>query len=288
MQGVTLRAAGKLNLFLHITGRRADGYHLLESLVVFTTLADVLRITPSPALSLSVSGEFSGAAGAGEGNLVLKAAQALRAHTGCSAGAALALEKNIPVGAGLGGGSADAAAALRGLNDFWQLGLSMTALQALAIPLGADVAMCLAATPTLARGIGEQLTPLAHPLPPLHAVLIHTRTPLLTKDVYAAFTPESSWVAWESQPWASALQFTDALRGTRNHLQRAAIAVDAQVAQVLLALETVQPAPQLVRMTGSGACCLALYADAGHAARAARGLAQTHPNWWVQAVGIGG
>lgn len=283
MSATTLRAPAKLNLYLHILEQRADGYHSIESLVVFTQLADELTITPGNGLTLSVDGEFAEQAGVDDANLVLRAARALQASAGINHGAQLRLTKHIPVGAGLGGGSADAAAALRGLNRFWWLNLSQRELRALAVTLGADVAMCLDSVPAVARGIGEELTPVLQPLPALYAVLVHPRTPLLTKDVYAAFT-----LGETANPWSDNFSgdFIDSLKSTRNHLQRAAIAVDGNVAEVLLALETLQPVPDLVRMTGSGACCFALYRDEAQAQRVAKQLAGHYPNWWVKLTAI--
>jgi 4-diphosphocytidyl-2-C-methyl-D-erythritol kinase len=283
MSVTTLRAAAKLNLYLHILDKRADGYHSIESLVVFTQLADELTISPGEGLTLSVDGEFAGHAGAEGDNLVLKAARALQAHAGITHGAALRLTKHIPVGAGLGGGSADAAAALRGLNRFWWINLSPKELRMIAVTLGADVAMCLDSVPATARGIGEELTPVLKPLPALHALLVHPRAPLLTKDVYGAFAPGDAAAPWNEDFGAD---FIQSLKPTRNHLQRAAIAVDGHVAEVLLALETLQPAAELVRMTGSGACCFALYRDEAQAQRAAKQLAAHYPNWWVKLTAI--
>lgn len=279
---LTLQAPAKLNLYLHILDRRDDGYHLLESLVVFAELADELSISPADTLQLTVTGEFAAEAGAGEENLVLRAAELLRRETACMQGAALTLTKNIPVGGGLGGGSSDAAAALRGLNRFWQLGLSQYDLRNLAATLGADVPMCLDAVPAIARGIGEDLTPLVGELPTLHAVLVHPRKPLLTKDVYGAFQRSTIIAQWNYDPRQSAINFLNSLEPTRNHLQRPAIEIESSVAEILLTLETLQPAPGLVRMTGSGACCFALYADAESAERAAAFVSREHPHWWVK------
>ena len=159
-------------------------------------------------------------------------------------------------------------------------------LHEIAIPLGADVAMCLAGRPTIARGIGEQLLPLLHPLPPLYAVLAHPRVPLLTKDVYAAFAFEAGIPSWRHTIHEDSASFIASLAPTRNHLQPAAIAVDARVMEVLLALETLDPQPSLVRMSGSGACCFALYTAEAQAARAATELARQHPQWWVKYVVI--
>lgn len=268
-----LTAPAKLNLTLHITGRRDDGYHLLESVVVFTQLADRLTLAPADRLSLAVTGPFAAPAGDSVDNLVLRAARALQEASGRREGAAITLDKQIPVGAGLGGGSADAAATLRGLNDLWHTGLDEAALMALAAPLGADVPMCLLGRPLVARGIGDQLEPLPWAFPRLHAVLVHPRIPLLTAQVYALrdgtprpAPPPADW---------------QAVMGGRNDLQRAAIAAAPVVGEMLLAMETAPPKPALVRMTGSGACGYALFDDADRAATYAAGLRAQYPEWWI-------
>jgi 4-diphosphocytidyl-2-C-methyl-D-erythritol kinase len=281
MQPLTLRAPAKINLFLHVLGRRADGYHTIETLVAFTELADELTITPSAELSLAVTGDFAADAGGGDANLVMRAAQALRDATGTQQGAALSLTKHIPVGGGLGGGSADAAAALRGLNRFWSLGLNQRELQTIAATLGADVPMCLQSVPAIARGIGEDLVPLLWPLPTLYAVLVHPRVPLLTKDVYAAFEVPTQAPAWQ-EATSDAATFLVSLAPTRNHLQRAAIRVSGHVAELLLTLETLQPTPPFVRMTGSGACCYALFTSRNDADKAAKTMRKQQPHWWMQ------
>lgn len=270
-------APAKLNLYLHITGKRADGYHDLESLVVFTGLADMLTVQPGEGLSIAVSGPFADAAGADHDNLVLRAARLLQQVSGTQQGAAFTLEKNIPAGAGLGGGSSDAATALRLLNALWALGMTDAQLHVLATQLGADVAMFLQAPrPLLARGTGTELTPLATPLPPLHAVLVYPHTPLLTAAVYgrmSAPVPRPSW--------NDALEPLAQLAVMHNDLQRPAISLLPEVAEILLAFETALPTPLLARMTGSGACCFALYATAEEAARSADAIQRAHPHWWV-------
>ena len=296
MAMITVRAPAKLNLYLHITGKRADGYHLLESLVAFADVADEITIAAAEALSLTIDGEFADAAGAGDGNLVLRSARLLQQKTGVTHGASLHLTNNSPVGAGLGGGSADAAAVLRGLNDWWQLNVSNETLQQWASELGADVAMCLASTPALARGIGDELTPIGA-LPACYALLVHPRIPLLTADVYAAYAllrhPElvsgskREMLKHVQHDGAGTLnQWIDWLKNNRNDLQAPAIAVSPLVAEVLLALETLMPKPALVRMTGSGACCFALYANEEEAKRASETLTVEYPFWWVKLARI--
>lgn len=261
-----LVAPAKLNLYLHITGKRADGYHLLESLVVFTNLQDVLTIASADTLSLEVTGEFASDAGQAD-NLVLRAARLLQQETGTNHGARITLEKNIPVGAGLGGGSSDAATTLKGLNELWQLKVSDTKLREIGLKLGADVPMCLYGKKLIARGIGEVIKPYEGDLLAPYVVLVHPRIPLLTAQVYAML---------------------DSIRGVgeRNDLQRAAIAASPVVGEVLLAMETALPRPALVRMTGSGACCFALFDDADHAATYAAQLRAEHSTWWIRSSAI--
>ena len=282
MLAIALRAPAKLNLFLHILGRRADGYHRIESLVVFTDLADTLAIEPAATLSLQVDGAFATMAGDDAQNLVLKAARALQGATGCSAGARITLTKHIPVGAGLGGGSADAAVALTGLNQLWQLGLMPDQLRALAVTLGADVAMCIDAKPAMISGIGEVIVPLVAPLSlPPYALLVHPRVPLLTKDVYAAMRLTHRASMGQAYP-----RDLTALMATQNDMQAAAIALNPTVGEVLQALVAMLPEPRLVRMTGSGACCFALVDTQVDAEQAAASIAHVHPDWWVKAVQI--
>lgn len=278
---ITERAPAKLNLYLHVLGRRADGYHELDSLVTFTTLADTLKISPSHDLAFTVVGEFAGEAGKGEGNLVMKAARMLKAHSGTREGASLHLTKNIPVGAGLGGGSADAAATLRGLNTAWNLNYSNAQLRDLAVPLGADVAMCVDSAPAIARGIGDLLTPVAHPA--FYALLVHPRSPLLTKDIYAALNAPALQKPAPALPALPAeyKPFLRVLEEARNDLTDAALAVNADVRAVLDSFKQLQLDADLVRMTGSGACCFGLYASEAKAHAAAETLRANQPGWWV-------
>ena len=282
------RASAKLNLTLRILGRRDDGYHLLESLVVFTDLHDRIQAVDADTLSLVVMGEFADAAGVNEGNLVLKAARHLQAVTGITRGVSLTLEKNIPVGAGLGGGSADAAATLRLLNRLWKTNLDAEALHALAVGLGADVAMCLASKPTFARGVGDVLIPLKNDIPRCYAVLVHPRIPLLTAKVYGAFVLPSMPLK-TSQPTVNFDCYADMIRYLHtqgNDLQVAAISIAPQVETLLAALAAQQPTPDYVQMTGSGACCFALYKTQHDAIFVAETLRVTYPQWWVKAVAL--
>ena len=280
-------ARAKLNLGLHITGKRADGYHLLESLFVFTELADRLTAEPAEGLSLEVTGPFAADAGAGPDNLVLRAARALQDATGTTQGARITLDKQVPVGGGLGGGSADAAAALRLLVHLWKLDVNKAALFALAPTLGADVSACIAGVPLIARGIGEQLEGLPWAFPSWPVVLVHPRIPLLTAEVYRHYLHPLGKAGLPT-PAAMPTDLLGWLRDMRNDLQRPAIAVSPVVGEVLLAMKTALPTPALVRMTGSGACCFALFTEAEAAKKYAAQLRAAYPLWFVAETTIVG
>ncbi|MFZ4124737.1 MAG: 4-(cytidine 5'-diphospho)-2-C-methyl-D-erythritol kinase [Rickettsiales bacterium] len=274
---LTATAPAKLNLYLHIHGKRADGYHLLESLVVFTEFGDEITSEADDGLTLSVQGEFADAAGDDTDNLVLRAARELQATCNIIQGARITLSKHIPVGAGLGGGSADAAAALKLLCKLWAVIPSRQQLHAIAETLGADVAMCLESKPLIARGVGDEVTLLDQPLQPLHVVLVYPRIHLSTPQVYGRYQHEYT----PAQPVISTEALIDALRPTHNQLQRAAISLAPEVAEVLLALSG-YPQAKVVRMCGSGSSCFALTHDAQSAQRMAQDIMQRYPHWWVK------
>jgi 4-diphosphocytidyl-2-C-methyl-D-erythritol kinase len=188
-------APAKINLYLRITGRRPDGYHLLDSLAVFAAAADSIHATPHDALHLTVTGPEAQALTAEPDNLVLRAARALAEHTGTRHGAAITLQKALPVASGIGGGSANAAAALRALNRLWRTGLDEAALRAIAAGLGADIPVCIASRPTRMQGIGEILSP-APPLPRFGLLLANPRialpTPAVFKARQGAFSPPAA------------------------------------------------------------------------------------------------
>ncbi len=283
--GLTARA--KVNLYLHVTGRRADGYHTLDSLFVRTALCDRLILQPGETDSLSVTGPFAGAlAGeAPERNLALRAVAAVRARCGRGGPVAVNLEKNIPVAAGLGGGSADAAAALRGASALFEAGLDDEALAELAAGLGADVPACLHDMPLAVSGIGECLTPL-DPLPHFALLLVNPGVALSTADVFRARTGGFSAPAPMTAP-ADLDGLVAALGARGNDLEAPAIVLAPVVGTVLDTLRDL-PGARLVRMSGSGATCFALFADLA-AAQAAQGvLADLQPGWWAAATGVAG
>jgi 4-diphosphocytidyl-2-C-methyl-D-erythritol kinase len=269
-------APAKVNLFLHVVGRRADGYHLLDSLVVFAAAADTLTATPAATIRLDLGGPFAGAVAAGAGNLVLRAADALAVATGASQGAAIHLSKQLPVAAGLGGGSADAAAALRLLCALWQVAPGRDQLATIAGGLGADVPVCLAGQAARLRGIGERLDP-APCLPPCGIVLINPGTPLLTGDVFAARARGERTEAALPQCWPDACAMAADLARLHNDLEEPAIGLCPAVAAVLAVLRRT-PGCLLARMSGSGATCFGLFGSAAEAEQAAAALAR--PGWW--------
>jgi 4-diphosphocytidyl-2-C-methyl-D-erythritol kinase len=262
-----------------VTGRRDDGYHLLDSLVVFVSLADTLEARPAPALSLAVTGPVAEAAGADGDNLVLRAARALAPD---GAGAALSLDKRIPVAAGLGGGSSDAAAALRLLSRLW--GVPIPARES-ALRLGADVPVCLAARPARMQGIGEVVSP-APPLPDgLGLVLANPRLPLATQAVFGARTGPFDDRAVLPARLDDAAALAAWLRTTRNGLEAAAVSLCAPVAEVLAACAAL-PGALIARMSGSGPTCFALFRTVAAADAAAAALSRAKPGWFVWGGGL--
>jgi 4-diphosphocytidyl-2-C-methyl-D-erythritol kinase len=284
------RAPAKVNLTLRVLGRRADGYHELESLVVFADCGDRLTFTPGSASSLTLSGATASEAGADADNLVLKAARALAARIPDLILGAFRLEKNLPVAAGLGGGSSDAAAALRLIAQANKLALDNPDLQAAARATGADVPVCLDPGPRLMRGIGEQLSePL--PLPQLPAVLVNPGVALATKHVFAGLNASTQLGAPFDLVAAIAKlesrdQLLHMLETQPNALEAPAIVLQPVIADVLTVLRGLAGC-QLARMSGSGATCFGLFASAVDADAAAKILRAKYPNWWAQACTLG-
>lgn len=261
-------APAKINLALHLRRRRPDGYHDLESIFAFTAFGDTLTAEAAPDLSLSLSGPTAAAADVGDDNLVLRAARALAAAAGCNAGARLHLEKHIPVAAGLGGGSADAAAALRLLNRLWGLDWPLERLAALAEPLGADVPVCVFSQTRFGAGKGEALSAWPQDFAGTPVLLVNPGVAVATGPVFAG---------WDRIDHGGIAQGA-ALPTLRNDMTAAAVALQPVIAEVLAALAA-DGAARLVRMSGSGATCLALYPDAAARDRAAAALAPR--GWWL-------
>jgi len=278
------KAAAKINLTLRVIGRRADGYHDLESLVVFADVADVLTLQPGAEDKLDVSGPFAGSSGVIADNLVLKALAALRQRIAGLKGGQFRLEKNVPVAAGLGGGSADAAAALRLIARNNSVALDDPRLLAAAREVGADVPVCLDPRPRIMRGVGELLSPPLE-LPALPAVLVNPGVALATRDVFAKFTGAEGEDELAEVPREFDALIDD-LDTHGNDLTAAACACAPVVAEVLAAMKNL-PGARLVRMSGSGSSCFALFATQREAAAAARQLAGQQKSWWVQSTVLG-
>lgn len=274
-------APAKLNLFLQVTGRRPDGYHLLDSLVVFADIGDALDATPAEALSLTLDGPEAGALAAEPDNLALRAARALADAAGVAPQAALRLTKRLPVASGIGGGSADAAAALRALARLWGVGLPPVRMREIALTLGADVPVCLASAACRMGGVGEVLSA-APALPEFGLVLANPRVALPTPSVFRALAGRYSGTAALPAGWGDARALAADLARLANDLEQPAITLCPAVAEVLAALRAL-PDALLARMSGSGATCFAILPDAESAARAAASLPAA---WWRWGGGL--
>ena len=278
MRAVEEQAPAKLNLCLRVTGRRADGYHELDSCVVFTEWADRLSIVHDDRLTLKLAGPFAAALAGQSDNLVIRAARRLAAHAGRAPNLRLILDKRIPVAAGLGGGSADAAATLRALDRLWDLRLEYSELLAIALELGADVPVCLLGRPARVRGIGERLEPLA--LPALDLVLANPNEAVSTARAFAGLARVGSGPGPEGSAPAGRADLLRWLRKYPNDLEAPARRLVPMIDRVLEAIGR-QPGCRLARMTGSGATCFGVFDDPAAAAGAAAAMSRARPDWWV-------
>jgi 4-diphosphocytidyl-2-C-methyl-D-erythritol kinase len=284
------QAPAKVNLTLRVLARRQDGYHELESLVVFADFGDRLSFAPGGDLALTVRGPRAAAAGGGDDNLVHKAARALAARRAGLVLGAFDLEKRLPVAAGLGGGSSDAAAALRLLAGANAISPDDPDLYAAAQSTGADVPVCLDSRPRIMRGIGEKLSaPL--PLPPLPAVLVNPGVALPTRAVFAGWKPSPAAMALIDEALLAGLRgprdLVQLVAEQANDLEPAAIALQPSIADVLTALRAL-PGCTLARMSGSGATCFGLFSKLDEAVVAEQALSTRQPTWWVKATIFGG
>jgi len=277
------QAPAKINLTLRVLGRRADGYHALESLVAFADFADALVLPAGDEVALGIAGPFASNCGPHADNLVLKAHAALAERVaGLKAGRFL-LVKNIPVAAGLGGGSADAAAALRLLARANGLDAGDPRLLAAALAVGADVPVCLECRARVMRGVGDELDkPLD--LPPLPALLVNPGTPLSTRDVFDRYAGEPGGRSALAVPRERAA-LLEWLSAHDNDLTAAAVACLPAIADVLAALRAL-PGARVTRMSGSGPTCFALFASAAEAAAAAQQIKAERKSWWACPVTV--
>ena len=276
------RAPAKVNLYLHVLTLRPDGYHDVDSLIVFAGVFDEIEASPAARPRLTLTGPFARQLDAvdRDANLVVLAARALAASSGGGAGVSLVLHKNLPVAAGLGGGSSDAAATLRALRELWGLDVSESDLRAVAGGLGADVPACLGRSPVYAGGIGDVLDP-APALPDAWFVLVNPGVPLATAEVFRRHGPARSVAARFHDPPADAAALADLLSRRSNDLEAAAVRLAPAVADVIDALRGLDGC-LLTRMSGSGATCFGLFADADAATSAAAEVTAARPAWWVR------
>ncbi|MBT5373193.1 MAG: 4-(cytidine 5'-diphospho)-2-C-methyl-D-erythritol kinase [Rhodospirillaceae bacterium] len=280
---IRLFAPAKINLYLHVLGQRDDGYHLLDSLMAFAGIGDVIAVRAREGITLSIDGPFASRIDAGGDNLVLKAARALRSATGIKSGAEIILTKNLPVASGIGGGSADGAAALRALARLWGISLDKSAMAALALGLGADVPFCLEGRAAFVGGIGEEITT-APTLPDAWVVLVNPLTPLSTPAVFKARTGEFSPSGRFDAIAGNGGELAALLTERRNDLTQAAISLMPEIGEILAAFE-VLPNCLLGRMSGSGATCFGLFADEPSARDAEKTL-MAGKKWWVKAAAL--
>lgn len=289
-------AGAKVNLYLHITGRRDDGYHLVDSLVVFAEVGDRLSLEAGSdgPVSLEITGPFADALSAFDpaDNLVLRAAKALATQLHKSAdGLRFTLDKQLPLAGGIGGGSADAAAAMRLLCSLWQVAETAPEVMQVAASIGADLPACLLSAPVITRGIGEELAPVAN-FPSLPAVLVNPGTAQPTPAVFNARRdleqPFDQQVDWLSHGWADTDQLINWLaKNTGNGLDAAARSLSPEIGTVTNALKAV-PACKLARMSGSGSTCFGLFGTADAAKLAVDAIQNAHPDWWVSATTLTG
>jgi 4-diphosphocytidyl-2-C-methyl-D-erythritol kinase len=273
---ITEFAPAKINLALHVLGRRMDGYHELDSVVAFADVGDVLTFTPSDMTTLSVDGPFAADVPLIGDNLVLKAHAALKRHGDLPA-VAMHLTKNLPVASGIGGGSADAAAAVRGLIRFSKLRFEAETIQQIALSLGSDVPVCLHGKACRMQGVGEIISPLERPPAPA-IVLVNPLQPCGTADVFRGMALKPGDLA------GSVLNLDDPL-AWRNDMSIAALHVLPIISDVLASLKAL-PDAQAIRMSGSGATCFALFATRSMAEQAALKIRRQYPTWWVAPAGL--
>lgn len=286
MTVAVVEAPAKVNLSLHVVGRRDDGYHLLDSLIAFAGVGDTLTAAPADSLSLHVNGPFAEALAAalpaGAENIVLKAARRLAEAAGVPPRARLTLTKRLPVAAGIGGGSADAAAALLALCRLWDVAPARDDLMALALALGADVPICLHGRAANVSGVGEGIAD-APALPPAWLVLVNPLVAVSTPEVFRARRGRFNQAAPLTEAPADAAALAEALRERANDLTKAAVSLAPEIGTVLVDIGAL-PGCLLARMSGSGATCFGLFAAEAEARAAAATLAQSRPEWWSAAA----
>ena len=281
---IAVAAPAKLNLYLHVVGKRDDGFHLLDSLVCFARVHDTILAAPGEGLDLEVAGPQAGALAGEADNLVRRAAELLAERAGVAADAKLTLIKRLPIAAGIGGGSADAAAALRVLSDLWRIAPDIDDLMEIAGRLGADVPVCLHGATAFVGGIGEAVDP-APALPEAPLLLVNPGLPLATPAVFRAREGAFGLAGRFGDAPADVAALAGLLAGRRNDLTDAATSLEPTIQACLTAIAN-RPGALLARMSGSGATCFGLFDDADACSAAAAHLRAVNPSWWVAATEI--
>jgi len=276
---LTVEAPAKINLYLHVVGKRDDGYHLLDSLVTFLTVGDTITVAPSDRLALTIDGPFADGLSTGADNLVIRAARELAATAKVPARAEIRLTKRLPVASGIGGGSADAAAALKALSALWDLPMSAAPLDAIGLKLGADVPMCLSSRTAFVGGVGELVDP-APPLPSCWMVLANPGVAVPTPAVFKARSGPFSPPARFADSAQDAERLALLLAERTNDLTAPALALSPVIGDVLAVLRSL-PGTLLARMSGSGATCFALFAGEAAARSACEVVRRDRSGWWV-------
>ena len=279
---VRCQAPAKINLYLHVLGHRPDGYHDIDSLIVFADISDEIEVSASSRLGLKLLGPFAHDLETTDwgGNLVILAARALAEISGANMSVALTLRKNLPVAAGIGGGSSDAAATLKALCRLWDLAISDSELHTIAKSLGADVPACLDQASVFVGGVGEDLRP-APDLPAAWLVLVNPGVPLVTAEVFRQLDPPGSVGARFDDAPRDVYAMATTLAARSNDLEAVAIGMVPQIAGVIDALKNSKEC-LLARMSGSGTTCFGLFADESAARSAAVGISGGHSSWWVK------
>lgn len=286
---LTITAPAKINLYLHIIGRRKDGFHLLDSLIAFASIHDTLSLKAAIELNLEIDGQFACRLTKEPNNLVLKAARGLARICDVNKGAQIRLTKSLPVASGIGGGSSDAAATLKGLIRLWKVQPDSQSLQRLALELGADVPVCLNGQAAFMSGIGEKISK-AGPLPICSLVLVNSGAAASTPAVFKTWAqsqPDFSKSGQFNYTPKNIGELVSILKSRKNDLDQAAQVLCPEISRVLSALKNSQGS-LLARMSGSGATCFALFADPEEAEAASLDLTHRHPEWWVRSGSLDG
>ncbi len=273
---VRVFAPAKINLFLHVGEKRGDGYHALQSLAVFAQVGDVLELRASEELTLSIQGLFAAGLAAQGDNLILKAARLVERT------ADIVLTKNLPVASGMGGGSADAAAALRGLRELWKTNDSDARLCEIAEVIGSDVPVCIESKPAWMEGRGEVLAPMAS-LPAMAMLLVNPGVTVSTADVFRGLKTRTGTGMTRPDGFRDAADLLQFLRATTNDLEAPARTLEPKIADVLEKISA-RHGVRVARMSGSGATCFGLFESDDGAQSAAQAISAAHPSWWVRAT----